>query len=99
LDTATELLITTAIMALEAIAFAALSMAFDRSHSRKSVKLFCNIHKNMTDAEASVSIQNAGMGPMLIQKIVLLKNQDDPIQAVFHWRRLCLLIYQICGCL
>lgn len=29
----------------------------------------------------SVSIQNAGLGPMLIQKIVLVRKQDEPIQA------------------
>ncbi len=89
MDTATELLITTAIMALGAITFSALSMAFQRSHSRKSVRPFCNIHTCITDTEISVSIQNAGMGPMLIQKIALMKSQDDlirsgiPLEAVF----------------
>lgn len=74
------LLITTVIMALGAITFSALTMAFQRSHSRKSVRPFCNIHKCTTETVISVGIQNAGMGPMLIQNIVLLKNQDDPIQ-------------------
>ncbi|MBI4856989.1 MAG: hypothetical protein HY818_09625 [Acetobacterium woodii] len=81
MDTATGLLITTVIMALGAITFAALTMAFDRSHNRKSVRPFCNIHKKVTDTEINISIQNAGMGPMRIQKIVLLNNQDDFIQA------------------
>jgi hypothetical protein len=81
LDISTGLLITTAIMALGTTTFAALGMAFQRSHNRKSIKPFCNIHKCVTDTEASVSIQNAGLGPMLIQKIALLKNQDDSIQT------------------
>lgn len=81
MDTATGLLITTAIMALGAITFAALTMAFDRSHNRKTVRPFCNIHNKVTDTEIRISIQNAGMGPMRIQKIVLLKNQDDFLQV------------------
>ena len=80
MNTSTALLITTMIMALGAITFSSLSMAFQRSHSRKSVRPYCNIHQCLSDTEVSIRIQNAGMGPMLIQKIVFLKNQNDPIQ-------------------
>ncbi|MEI6100451.1 MAG: hypothetical protein WCP73_01315, partial [Eubacteriales bacterium] len=79
-ETETALLITTAFMALGSVTLSALSMAFQRSHSRKSVRPFCNVFNDSTDSEISVSIQNAGLGPMLIQKVVLLKNQDDPIE-------------------
>ena len=79
-NTALGMLISTAIMALGAITFSALIMAFTRSHNRKSIRPFCNIHKCITDTALSISIQNAGMGPMLIQQITLLKNLDDPIQ-------------------
>ena len=81
METSTALLITTMIMALGAITFSALTMAFDRSHQRKSVRPFCNINQNVTSAEIRISIENAGMGPMLIQNILLLKNHDDPIQT------------------
>jgi hypothetical protein len=81
LNTETALLITTAIMALGAITFSSLTMAFQRSHNIKSVKPLCNIHKSVTDSEMSISIQNAGMGPMLIKKIVLLISPDDPIET------------------
>lgn len=81
MDTATALVIATSIMALGAIIFFALSLAFQRSHSRKSVRPFCNINQRMMDTGMSVSIQNAGMGPMRIQKAVLLTSEDDTIQA------------------
>ncbi|MDR3552357.1 MAG: hypothetical protein P4L75_04455 [Clostridia bacterium] len=81
MNTETALLITTAIMALGAITFAALTMAFDRSHHRKSVRPFCNLLKHVACTGVSFSIQNAGMGPMLIQKIILLKNRDDPVET------------------
>jgi len=74
------MLISTATMALGAVTFSALVMAFSRSHNRKSIRPFCNIHKCISDMELSISISNAGMGPMLIQQIALLKNPDDPIQ-------------------
>jgi hypothetical protein len=81
MDTATALVLATSIMALGAITFSALSLAFQRSHSRKSVRPFCNVNQRNTDTGMSVSLQNAGMGPMRIQKIVLLANEGDPIQA------------------
>ena len=67
-------------MALGAITFSALTMSFDRSHNRKSVRPFCNVHQIVTDIAIGITIENAGMGPMLLQKIVLLKNSDDPIE-------------------
>ncbi len=57
-------------------------MGFQRSHNIKSVKPFCNIHKCTTDNEINVSIQNAGLGPMLIQKVTFLKSQDDTNKTV-----------------
>ena len=81
MDTATGLVIATSIMALGAITFSALSLAFQRSHSRKSVRPFCNVIQRKTDNRLSVCIQNAGMGPMRIQRISLLANEGDPIQT------------------
>jgi hypothetical protein len=69
------------VMALGAITFSALTLAFDRSHHRKSVRPFCNIHQDVTNTEICISVENAGMGPMLIQSILLLKNYDDPVQT------------------
>ena len=80
MDAAAALAIATAIMALGAITFSALSLAFQRSHSRKSVRPFCNVNQYLTNTGMSVGIQNAGMGPMRIQKVVLLANEDDSIQ-------------------
>lgn len=91
METSIALLITTVIMALGAITFSALNMAFDRSHHRKSVRPFCNVNQNITDNGMCISIENAGMGPMLIQTILLLKNQDDPIETGVPFTRKCFL--------
>lgn len=81
MDMSAALVIATSIMALGAITFSALSLAFQRSHSRKSVRPFCNVTQRINDTEIRVGIQNAGMGPMRIQKVVLLANEGDPIKA------------------
>ena len=81
MDMAGALVLATSVMGLGAITFSALSLAFQRSHSRKSVRPFCNVLQCESDNEMHISIQNAGMGPMRIQKIVLLEYEGDSIQS------------------
>ena len=81
MDMAGALVLATSVMALGAITFSALSLAFQRSHSRKSVRPFCNVLQHESDGEMRLSIQNAGMGPMRILKIVLLENESDSAET------------------
>ena len=81
MDMAGALVLATSVMGLGAITFSALSLAFQRSHSRKSVRPFCNVLQRESENEMHISIQNAGMGPMRIQKIVLLEHEGDSIQS------------------
>ena len=81
MDMAGALVLATSVMALGAITFSALSLAFQRSHSRKSVRPFCNVFQRESGSEMRVSIQNAGMGPLRILKIVLLENESDSVDA------------------
>lgn len=81
MDTAFALVLATSVMALGAITFSALSLAFQRSHSRKSVRPFCNVNQRTTETGITLSIQNAGMGPMRIHKVVLLSKEEDSTQA------------------
>ena len=71
----------TLFLSVSTVTFSALNMAFQRSHNRKSVKPFCNIHKLINGSGLSISIMNAGLGPMIIQKIVLLKNTNDDVKT------------------
>ena len=81
MDMAGALVLATSVMGLGAITFSALSLAFQRSHSRKSVRPFCNVLQRESENEMYISIQNAGMGPMRIQKIVLLEHEGDSSQS------------------
>lgn len=80
MDMAGALVVATSVMALGAITFSALSLAFQRSHSRKSVRPFCNVLARESGNDRIFSIQNAGMGPMRIQKVVLLEHESDSIE-------------------
>lgn len=80
MDMAGALVLATSVMGLGAITFSALSLAFQRSHSRKSVRPFCNVLSRKSGNEIIFSLQNAGMGPMRIQKVVLLEHEGDSIQ-------------------
>lgn len=75
----TAILIITLIVSVSTITFTALTMAFQRSHNIKSVKPLCNIHQCATERESRISIQNAGLGPMMIHNIVLLGYPTEPV--------------------
>ncbi len=74
------MLCVTLFLSVSTVTLSALNMAFQRSHNRKSVKPFCNIHKSISRNGISLSIMNAGLGPMIIQKIVLLESVDDTVK-------------------
>jgi len=71
----------TLFLSVSTVTFSALNMAFQRSHNRKSVKPFCNIHTSINGTGINISIMNAGLGPMIVQKIILLKNKDDEVKS------------------
>ncbi len=70
----------TAFLSICTVTFGAINMGFQRSHNIKSVKPFCNIHTSLDETGISISIMNAGLGPMIIQKIVLLKSKNDAVK-------------------
>jgi hypothetical protein len=66
-------LVVSVLISTISIVFGILSMAFQRSHNRKSVKPFCNIEVRRTQSGMGMGIANAGLGPMLITRIGLVK--------------------------
>ncbi len=67
----------TVFLSVSTVTISAINMAFQRSHNRKSVKPFCNVHTLIDGNGICVSILNAGLGPMIIEKIMLFKKEDD----------------------
>ena len=70
------IMLTTILVAITSIAFSSITMAFERSHNVKSVRPFFNLHQEITDHTITLSIANAGLGPMIINQILLVNNSD-----------------------
>ncbi len=79
LNISTWMLCVTVFLSVSTVTLSALNMAFQRSHNRKSVKPFCNIHSSINETGIRISIINAGLGPMIIQKIVLMRHGNDSV--------------------
>lgn len=79
-DNSTQMFFLSLILAVNTIVFTALSMAYQRSHNKRSVRPLCNIHQFLTTSKAGISIQNAGLGPMMIHNVVLLKSYDSSVK-------------------
>jgi meiotically up-regulated gene 157 (Mug157) protein len=60
------------------ITFGILNMAFQRSHNIRSVRPLCNIHTVIKDDFISISIFNAGLGPMKIRQTGFIKSGIKP---------------------
>ena len=80
LDISRTIMLATIIVAISSIAFSSITMAFERSHNVKSFRPFVNLYQTLTNNIISLSIANAGLGPMLINKIVLVNKGGDNMQ-------------------
>jgi hypothetical protein len=63
------IMLTTILVAISSIVFSSITMAFERSHNVKSLRPFVNVHQFSDQNTISLSIENAGLGPMLIERI------------------------------
>jgi hypothetical protein len=72
LDISRIIMFITILVSLTSIVFGSLSMAFERSHNVKSVRPLFNLHPSISGSVLSLSIANAGLGPMLISRITLV---------------------------
>ena len=79
LDLTSVILLITVIVSLVTSIMSILTMAFQRSHNVKVVKPFCNVHKSITKDNIGLSIMNAGLGPMFVKSITLIKSTDETI--------------------
>jgi hypothetical protein len=63
------IMLTTILVAITSIVFSSITMAFERSHNVKSLRPFVNVLQFSDQNTLSVTIDNAGLGPMLIKRI------------------------------
>lgn len=73
LDVSRIVMIITIIMTLISIVFSSLSLAFQRSHNRRSVKPYCYFKRYNEVGKNCIVVKNAGLGPMMVDDI---KSED-----------------------
>jgi len=79
LDVSRVVMIITIIMTIISITFSSLSLAFERSHNKKTVKPLCDLLKIVNQNTISISIKNAGLGPMIITSIFITDHNTGDI--------------------
>jgi hypothetical protein len=74
-------LIVSIVLSTSSIVFAALEMAFQRSHNKKSVRPLCDVRIDEGDG-LRIGLWNPGLGPMIVKQ-VLLRAADGSTVAEF----------------
>jgi hypothetical protein len=88
LDVSRIVMLITIIMTIISATFSALSLAFQRSHNRKSVKPLCNLIKIMDKNSVQIIVENAGLGPMIIRDIALTSTDSKNINLCTYFDKL-----------
>lgn len=79
LDVSRIVMLITILMAVTSVVFSALTMAFERSHNKRSIKPFCNLVASINDDMTTLKIKNAGMGTMILKTIKLLSGLSQEL--------------------
>ena len=88
LDVSRIVMLITIIMTIISATFSALSLAFQRSHNRKSVKPLCNLIKVMDKNSVQIIVENAGLGPMIIRDIEFSSADSKNIDLRTYFEKL-----------
>lgn len=79
LDISRIVMLLTILMTVISATFSALTLAFQRSHNKKSVKPLCDVCCLFDSNRIRISVKNAGLGPMIVNKISILEQNDNEI--------------------
>jgi len=76
LDVSRIVMAFTIVMTLVSIVFSALTLAFQRSHNRRTVKPYCCIKRSRAGGVLRIVIRNAGLGPLFVDELRLMKEGE-----------------------
>jgi len=80
LDVSRIVMLITIIMTIISATFSALTLAFQRSHNKKTVKPLCDSTKIADKKNSKIAIKNAGLGPMIIRSITVREPDREAIE-------------------
>jgi hypothetical protein len=81
LDVSRITMYITIVMALTTVVFSALTMAFQRSHNKRSIRPFCNLRKTNVDGKVCISVKNSGLGPMKDATVSFVDAEGKPVDT------------------
>lgn len=76
LDVSRIVMVFTIVMTLVSIVFSALTLAFQRSHNRRTVKPYCCIKRSGAGGRLRIVIKNAGLGPLFVDELLWRKDGE-----------------------
>lgn len=79
LDVSRIVMLLTILMTIISATFSALTLAFQRSHNKKSIKPLCDLCLILDSNRMQISIKNAGLGPMIVNKVSILDRNDTEL--------------------
>lgn len=85
LDVSRIVMLLTIIMTIISATFSALTLAFQRSHNKKTVKPLCDAALLNDGKNPSITIKNAGLGPMIVRKLTI----TEPEQVEMKFSEFC----------
>jgi len=80
LDVSRIVMLITIVMAVTSVVFSALTMAFERSHNKRSIKPFLNLIALAEGEELLLKIKNVGMGTMILNSIKIVSGSSEEVE-------------------
>jgi len=81
LEVSRVVMVITIIMTLISVTFSALTLAFQRSHDRKTVKPLCSLTIRRSGKFFSIIVKNAGLGPMIVTDIRFAEEGNGGVEG------------------
>lgn len=85
LDVSRIVMLLTIIMTIVSATFSALTLAFQRSHNKKTVKPLCDAAIVADGKNPGIAVKNAGLGPMIVRELTV----TDPEQGDMPFSDFC----------
>jgi hypothetical protein len=71
LDVSRIVMLITIVMTIISATFSALTLAFQRSHNKKTVKPLCDAAIIVDRKNPRIDLKNAGLGPMIVRNVTI----------------------------
>lgn len=79
LDVSRIVMLITIVMTIISATFSALTLAFQRSHNKKTVKPLCDAAIIVDRENPGIDLKNAGLGPMIVRNVTITEPDHEEV--------------------